>query len=221
MPRYDDLDLVKTVTTQERYSWEADGEGVEIKHRILVTDSGLKFNILRLLRQRGCEVIALPASTSAEEMLALNPSGILLSPGPGDPQLLDYVVENVAKIVGRVPLMGICLGNQLVARALGAKTFKLKFGHRGGKQPVKDLSTGKVEITSQNHGFCVDLESLNDPDIELSHVNLNDRTLEGIAHKKIPLFSVQYHPEASPGPHDASYLFDRFIEMMKEHAQTN
>ena len=158
----------------------------------------------------------MPAATSAQEMLALQPSGILLSPGPGDPQLLDYVVDNVRQVVGRVPIMGICLGHQLVARALGAKTFKLKFGHRGANHPVKDLATGRVYITAQNHGYAVDAESL-PPGLEMSHLNLNDNTVEGLRHAEMPLFTIQYHSEASPGPRDNEYLFDQFLNMVQEH----
>ena len=224
MPRYDDQDLVRTVTAADRYRWSAEGprpanssdsESGEARRRILVTDVGLKYNILRLLRERGCEVIAVPAETTAEEMLALNPSGILLSPGPGDPQLLDYVVGNVRRILGRVPVMGICLGHQLVARALGAETFKLKFGHRGGNHPVQDLATGRVYITAQNHGFAVNPDTL-PPGLEVSHINLNDGTVEGTRHRDMPLFTIQYHSEASPGPRDNEYIFDEFLGMVKE-----
>ena len=224
MPRYEDQDLVRTVTAADRYRWSLEGpqpagpqsgEGGEPRRRILVTDVGLKYNILRLLQARGCEVIAVPAETSAEDMLAMNPSGILLSPGPGDPQLLDYVVGNVRQILGRVPVMGICLGHQLVARALGADTFKLKFGHRGGNHPVQDLATGRVYITAQNHGFAVDPDTL-PPGLEVSHINLNDGTVEGTRHRDMPLFTIQYHSEASPGPRDNEYIFDEFLGMVKE-----
>ena len=237
MPRYDDQDLVRTVTAEERYRWvgrpvSARFEGVggnlsaaptvvpserenQSQHRILVTDVGLKYNILRLLQQRGCEVIAVPAETSAEDMLAMNPSGILLSPGPGDPQLLDYVVGNVGKILGRVPVMGICLGHQLTARALGGSTYKLPFGHRGGNHPVQDLATGRVYITAQNHGFAVDPDTL-PAGLEVSHINLNDQTVEGTRHRDMPLFTIQYHSEASPGPRDNEYIFDEFLDMVKE-----
>ena len=224
MPRYDDQDLVRTVTARDRYRWSAEGplpaglgviDGEEPQHRILVTDVGLKYNILRLLRQRGCEVIAVPAETSAEDMLAMNPSGILLSPGPGDPQLLDYVVGNVRQILGRVPVMGICLGHQLTARALGGSTYKLPFGHRGGNHPVQDLATGRVYITAQNHGFAVDPDTL-PPGLEVSHINLNDQTVEGTRHRDMPLFTIQYHSEASPGPRDNEYIFDEFLDMVKD-----
>ena len=240
MPRYDDLDLVQTVTADRPYGW-IDGKPVEIRAeaefppmsssaevqtdrsyssdepspRILVTDVGVKYNILRLLQERGCEVIAMPAGTSAEDMLAMNPSGILLSPGPGDPQLLDYVVDNVKQILGRVPVMGICLGHQLVARALGGQTYKLPFGHRGGNHPVQDLASGRVYITAQNHGYAVDPDTL-PSGLEVSHINLNDGTVEGTRHRDMPLFTIQYHSEASPGPRDNEYIFDEFLGMVKE-----
>ena len=215
-PRYDDLDLVSTVTTDQQYTWEVDDSVAELpKYRILVTDSGLKYNILRLLKQRGCEVIAVPATTSAEEILSLRPSGILMSPGPGDPQLLDYVTDNVKQLLGRVPMMGICLGHQLIARAMGAKTYKLKFGHRGANHPVKDLDTGRVYITAQNHGYAVDADSL-PTGLEVSLLNLNDNTVEGLTHRDIPILTIQYHSEASPGPKDNEYVFDKFLQMIAE-----
>jgi len=219
MPRYGDLDFVRSVTTEQSYQWDEPAlePGARAKNRILVTDCGLKYNILRLLRQQGCEVIALPATTAAEDMLALQPSGILLSPGPGDPERLDYIVANVRKLIGRVPIMGICLGHQLVARALGGRTFKLKFGHRGANHPVKDLSTGRIYITAQNHGYAVADDSL-PPGLEVSHINLNDSTVEGLRHRELPLFTIQYHSEASPGPCDNEYLFHQFLDMVAEVA---
>ena len=182
---------------------------------MLVTDCGLKYNILRELTRRGCEVSVVPADILAEDLLSLNPSGVLLSPGPGDPRMLDYVVENARQILGRVPVMGICLGHQIVARALGADTFKLKFGHRGGNHPVRDLSDGRVYITAQNHGYAVQADSL-PAGLEVSHINLNDNTVEGLTHRDLPLFTIQYHSEASPGPRDNEYLFDRFVKLMDE-----
>ena len=220
-PNYGELDHVRTVSTTEGYAW-SDGRvrsqpqnGLERPFKVLVTDCGLKYNILRELNRRGCEVQVVPADTSAEELLSLSPSGVLLSPGPGDPQLLDYVVGNARKILGRTPVMGICLGHQVVARALGAETFKLKFGHRGGNHPVRDLSTGRVYITAQNHGYAVRADSL-PTGLEVSHINLNDDTVEGLTHRELPVFTIQYHSEASPGPRDNEYLFDRFLQMMQE-----
>ena len=220
MTRYDDVDFVGSVTTEHTYRWDAPSPDESLpveKHKVLVTDFGLKYNILRLLRRRGCEVVAVPATTSAEEMLEMQPSGILLSPGPGDPQLLDYLVSNVSKLLGRVPVMGICLGHQIVARALGADTYKLKFGHRGSNHPVKDLDTGRVYITAQNHGYAVSAESL-PVGLEVTHVNLNDGTIEGLRHRELPLFTIQYHSEASPGPRDSEYIFDRFLQMVEDFA---
>ena len=215
-PAYGDRDYVATVSTREQYDWNSGGdEQPGAKHRILVTDCGLKYSILRHLRRRGCQVTVVPAATPAEELLAMKPSGILFSPGPGDPQLLDYVVDNTRKVLGRVPVMGICLGHQIIARALGAETFKLKFGHRGGNHPVKDLADGRIYITSQNHGYAVSPDKL-PSGLEVSHINLNDQTVEGFRHKDLPLFTIQYHSEASPGPRDNEYLFDQFIEMVED-----
>ncbi|PKB58157.1 MAG: carbamoyl phosphate synthase small subunit, partial [SAR202 cluster bacterium Casp-Chloro-G2] len=216
-PAYDDMDYVATVSTGQPYDWPGGeaGEDEDAKRHILVTDCGLKYNILRQLRRRGCRVTVVPAATPGEDLLALEPSGILFSPGPGDPQMLDYVVDNTRQILGRVPVMGICLGHQIVARALGAGTFKLKFGHRGGNHPVKDLADGRVYITAQNHGYSVSAEKL-PSGLEVSHINLNDQTVEGLRHKNMPLFTIQYHSEASPGPRDNEYLFDQFIDMVDD-----
>ncbi|MBW1974467.1 MAG: glutamine-hydrolyzing carbamoyl-phosphate synthase small subunit [Deltaproteobacteria bacterium] len=215
------IDMVRRVTCSEpylwlggkprkRYEWDSSFDG----YRIAAFDFGVKYNILRNLERRGCQILVFPASTEADEILSYNPDGIFLSNGPGDPAAVTYAINTVRELLGKKPMFGICLGHQLIALALGGSTYKLKFGHRGINQPVKDLSTGKIEITSQNHGFCVDLNSLDTSAVKLTHLNLNDETLEGLEHKDIPVFSVQYHPEAAPGPHDASYLFDRFIALI-------
>ena len=215
LPSYGEVDFVRDVTTPEPYSWDDSSETASSskRRRVVVADFGLKYNILRMLAGRGCEVIALPATTSAEEVLALQPDGLVLSPGPGDPEVLEYVVGMARELVGRVPIMGICLGHQIVARALGARTFKLKFGHRGANHPVKDLSSGRIYITSQNHGYAVDGDSL-PGGLEVTYTNLNDGTVEGLRHRDLPVLTIQYHSEASPGPRDNEYLFDRFLEMI-------
>jgi len=193
---------------------EADGDEETRKPRVAAYDFGIKQNILRLLVDHNCDVWVVPAQTPAEDVLALKPDGVFLSNGPGDPEPIAYAVENIKKLIGKVPVFGICLGHQLCGLALGGKTFKLKFGHHGSNHPVKNLLTEQVEITAQNHGFCVDPDSLPSRDVEITHINLNDHTNEGMRHKKLPLFSVQYHPEASPGPHDSHYLFNDFVELM-------
>lgn len=190
-------------------------------YKVVAYDFGIKQNILRLLVDYGCDVTVVPAQTSAEDVFALKPHGVFLSNGPGDPEPIGYAVANIRRIMGRVPIFGICLGHQLCGLALGGRTFKLKFGHHGSNHPVQNLRTRKVEITSQNHGFCVDPDSLPVGDVEITHVNLNDHTNEGMRHRSLPLFSVQYHPEASPGPHDARYLFDDFMKMMKGSTEKN
>jgi carbamoyl-phosphate synthase small subunit len=188
------------------------------KFKVVAYDFGIKQNILRLLVDHHCEVTVVPANTSAEDVLAMRPNGVFLSNGPGDPEPVTYAVENIRKLAGRVPVFGICLGHQLCGLALGGKTFKLKFGHHGSNHPVKNLLTNQVEITAQNHGFCVDPESLPSGEVEITHVNLNDHTNEGMRSRTMPFFSVQYHPEASPGPHDSHYLFTQFTDMMKDFA---
>jgi carbamoyl-phosphate synthase small subunit len=224
-------DMVKRVTRDKVSEWNTEGVDSRVwspemneqlpppKYHIVAIDYGMKHNILRRLRQVGCEVTILPATATAKDVLALNPDGLFLSNGPGDPEGVPYAIETIRNLIGKLPIFGICLGHQLLGLALGGKTYKLKFGHRGSNQPVKDMTTGKIEITSQNHGFCVAEESLPE-DIERTHVNLNDGSNEGFRHKKLPIFCVQYHPEASPGPHDASYLFRRFTDLMDTHRKT-
>ena len=217
-------DIVKDVTAKKPYFWDkavidvlsGNEERLEKKYKVIAYDFGIKHNILRLLCSHGCEVKVVPAASSAKEVFDQKPDGIFLSNGPGDPAPVKYAIETVKKLLGKVPIFGICLGHQILSLALGGKTYKLKFGHRGANHPVKNLQTGKIEITSQNHGFCVDMDSLKDKDVELTHINLNDNTLEGLRCKRYPAFSVQYHPEASPGPHDSSYLFAEFIKLMNE-----
>ncbi len=215
-------DIVRNVTSKKPYDWDKGVIDVlqktesrpEKKYKVVAFDFGIKQNILRLLRSHGCEVHVVPAETAADEILSRKPEGVFLSNGPGDPAPVSYAVETIRRLLGKVPVFGICLGHQLLALALGGRTYKLKFGHRGANHPVKNLQTGKIEITSQNHGFCVDIDSLTGKNVELTHLNLNDNTNEGILCRKLKAFSVQYHPEASPGPHDSNYLFDDFIKMM-------
>ena len=233
------MDYVKEVTTAENYVWDPEGtqsrdwtipnpsqsapttsEGIDVylplaapRHHIVAYDFGVKFNILRRLRQSGFKVTVVNARTTAEEVLALNPDGVFLSNGPGDPAALDYIHREIRFLLPRKPIFAICLGHQILGHAVGGKTFKLKFGHRGGNQPVKDLRDGRVAITSQNHGFAVDADSL-PSNVEVTHINLNDGTVEGLRHREHPVFSVQYHPEAAPGPNDARYFFEEFANLI-------
>ncbi|HAZ11073.1 MAG: carbamoyl phosphate synthase small subunit [Omnitrophica bacterium GWA2_41_15] len=227
-------DLVKEVTCKKSYNAKTvyslsylsraeskDALRQNARFKVIAMDFGIKYNILRCLMDIGCDVTVVPCDTKAKDILAQNPDGIFLSNGPGDPAAVTYAIEEIRKLLGKKPIFGICLGHQLLGLAFGGKTYKLKFGHRGANHPVKDLKTGKIDITSQNHGFCVDIDSLNKDEIELTHINLNDNTLEGMTHRKLPIFSVQYHPEASPGPHDSRYLFKRFVEIMEQYAKKN
>ena len=236
IPQMVGQDLAQEVTTKAPYGW-IDGKPVfgqqdDIvldrniwKHkggklRVAAFDFGIKYNILRCLEQTGFEVVVVPAATGADVIRAMEPDGVFLSNGPGDPEPVTYAIETIRALVGYVPMFGICLGHQLLGLALGGRTFKLKFGHRGTNQPVKNLVTGRVEITSQNHGFAVDIESLKGKNVEITHINLNDNTLEGFRHRKHPIFTAQYHPEASPGPHDSRYLFEEFKTMIRNNSAT-
>lgn len=226
IPSMEGLDLATRVSTKARYEWDQAVEPCSpseevpqpapLRHHVVAYDFGIKRTILRRLVQVGCRVTVVPAQTTAEEVLALNPDGIFLSNGPGDPEPLVAQAAEVRKLVGKRPMFGICLGHQVLGLALGGKSFKLKFGHRGVNHPVLHHQANKVEITSQNHGFAIDPDSLNANEIELTHINLNDQTLEGFRHRNHPLFCVQYHPEAAPGPHDSRYLFDDFVSLMDE-----
>jgi carbamoyl-phosphate synthase small subunit len=216
--RYGEIDLVPTVSAERPFAWPPTGAyaPTEIEapsRRIVVLDLGVKYNIMRSLRALGCDVMAVPAHTDAETIMALHPDGVVLSPGPGDPALLGYVVDTVKGLVGRTPMLGICLGHQVTGLALGGRTYKLKFGHRGANHPVKDVGTGRVHITSQNHGYAVDGDGL-PASVDVSHVHLNDGTVEGLRHRDAPLLTIQYHSEASPGPLDNMYIFERFVELL-------
>ena len=223
------LDLATRVSTPTAYEWthpvapcspsDLVGKPAQPKYHVVAYDYGIKHNILRRLAHVGCRVTVVPSLTSAEDVLALNPDGVFLSNGPGDPEPLQPQVANIRKLIGKKPIFGICLGNQLLGLAAGGRTYKLKFGHRGANHPVRNEITQKVEITSHNHGFAVDPDSLNQNDVEITHVNLNDQTLEGFRFRNHPVFCVQYHPEAAPGPHDSHYLFNDFVKLMSQNSE--
>lgn len=210
-PGLEGRDLIKEVMCKKSYEWNNSG-----KFRVVAVDSGIKHNIMRHLEARGCHVFVVPATATKAEILSYKPHGFFLSNGPGDPAALPYIVNTVKSLLDELPIFGICLGHQILGQAFGGKTFKLKFGHHGGNQPVIDLQSRAVHITAQNHGFAVDVDSIPDKSVTLTHINLNDNTCEGMEHKKLPIFSVQYHPEAAPGPHDATHHFDKFIKMMEK-----
>ena len=214
------VDTVKSVTCKKAYLFEGTAgrdRGGEDLYSVVAVDFGIKYNILRMLRACGCKVTVVPASVTSEEVLAMKPDGVFLSNGPGDPAPLSYAVKTIGEIVGKVPIFGICLGHQLLSTALGASTRKLKFGHHGGNHPVRNIRTGEIEITAQNHCYCVDTDSIRSSGLNMTHINLYDRTCEGMEDIERKVFSVQYHPEASPGPHDSGYLFRHFVELMKKN----
>lgn len=230
-PSYTGIDFARKVTTEEPYHWESGStrpmaldqrpttnDQPAARFRVALIDCGVKYNILRSLAELGCDTTVYPCTATATDILRNNPDGVMLSPGPGDPSQLSYVVDTVRELVGKKPIMGVCLGNQIIGYAFGSRTYKLKFGHRGSNHPVKDLATGRVYITSQNHGYAVDPDGLKDR-MEVAHVNLNDGTVEGLKHRELPIFTIQYHPEASPGPTDSQYFFSQFIRNMEHERE--
>jgi len=219
MPSYGNTDFVKEVSIKEPFKWSFRQGQQQYTYNIVIVDMGLRFNIARILSRLGCRVTVVPCTLSSRDILAIEPDGIVLSPGPGNPALLDYAIENVKGLLGKKPVLGICLGHQLIGRAFGADTFKLKFGHRGANHPVCDLATDRVNITAQNHGYAIDEDTLKGG-LEVSHINLNDGTIEGLKHRAMPIISIQYHAEGSPGPQENTYIFDRFLQMVKEEKKT-
>jgi len=218
-PNYGSIDFVKLVSADKPYVWKGGARGGKCRFNIALIDLGVKYNIMRSAASLGCKVTVYPCDTPAEDILRANPDGVVVSPGPGDPNVLDYALDTVKGLIGKKPIMGICLGHQLLGRAFGSKVFKLKFGHRGGNQPVKDLINGRVYITSQNHGYAVDPDGLKGSGAAVSQINLNDNTVEGLVHTELPIFSIQYHPEASPGPMDSRFLFSKFFEMIEARSK--
>ncbi len=216
LPGYGSNDFIKEVSIDKKYDWDVPPRTALFHNHIAVVDLGLKFNIARSLQRLGCRITVVPATATAQDILDLKPDGCVISPGPGDPSLLAYLFDTTRKLIHKLPVMGICLGHQLIAQALGGKTYKMKFGHRGGNHPVRDLATGRIHITTQNHGYAVDADSLKGG-LEVSHMNSNDNTVEGLRHRELPLLSIQYHAEGSPGPQDNMYLFERFLTMVNEH----
>lgn len=220
IPDYGDVNYVNKVSTRKPYNWQDKTSSLkesETGQRIFVSDCGLKYNILRNLQSRGCNVHVVPSTITAAELIAQKPDGVVLSPGPGNPDLLDHTTNMARNLIGKMPILGICLGNQVIACAFGGRNYKLKFGHRGGNHPVRDVDTGLVHITAQNHGYAIDPDSL-PREIKITHVNLNDDTVEGIRHTEYPVMGIQYHSEASPGPRDNEYIFDKFLDMVRDHA---
>ncbi|MFA6666529.1 MAG: glutamine-hydrolyzing carbamoyl-phosphate synthase small subunit [Armatimonadota bacterium] len=215
VPGYGSTDFAKRVSTENPYVWHRDAKVKGRKYNIVVLDLGVKYSIIRSLAAMGCEVTVYPCDATADQVLKGNPDGVLISPGPGDPALLDYAQETVKGLIGKKPVMGVCLGHQLLGRAFGGRTFKLKFGHRGANTPVKDLETGRVYITSQNHGYAVDADSLKGSDLQVTQINLNDGTVEGMKHSRLPIFSIQYYPESSPGPMNSKNPFGRFLDIIE------
>lgn len=213
-PSMEGADLVKDVTTPKKYIWKSKGPR---RYKIAAIDCGIKWNILRLLADLGCEIHVFPATATFKEIMSVKPDGLFLSNGPGDPAVVTYVIDTVKESLGKLPIFGICLGNQILGLALGGSTYKLKFGHHGANHPVKDFEGNRIGITSQNHGFCVNMDSLDHNEVDVIHTNLNDQSVEGIRHKKLQAFSIQYHPEAAPGPHDSQYLFEQFTKMIDEN----